>query len=238
MRREQKFLSAVFIIILSLACVFAATPVEAKTTAKIFRKKIKVTTELLPDYSVLVKVTNNNTQPISLYEKIVYKNGSTIIAENPSFKIYGQNSKSTIYQSADSEYLFSGDDPKPTSISTVYSLAKNYLSYKPFKNINKIVSGEITSSEIIDYDNYKPRYQLVNVKVKNISKQRLFGDVVILYYSKGKLVGSKNCTPNISKGESVEERKEYMPYGRDIKDDELIDSIKIVQCDLQYYTYD
>lgn len=249
MKRKQKFLSTAFILILSLVCVLAPTPANAmpkskvnvsvnkkKASAKPTKEKVKASAKLLPDDTILLKITNNNSQTISLSVKMIYKNGTTVMGESNEDRMGGIPGNTTVYRSETYHIYGVDDEQPPTSIDVEYSLA-NYKYYEPLiKNIDKVVSGEMTSVEA-GYSGGDIFDQNVNVEIKNISKKDVYGDVVILCYSGDKLVASAQRRCFVISGGSLYEnvgfqltKKEYLNLN--------INSIKVVQSSLKYDNYE
>lgn len=193
---------------------------------KATKSKVKITTRLLPNENVLVKIVNKNSQTIALDSKIVYKrNGKTIGEESESF--YGIAGNSTVYYSI--AYNFTTTmkgDKKPTSVSVKYNLSTNY--FKPqLKSIKNLISTKITSKEYNEFGDY----QTLHVDVKNKTKHDIYGSITVLYYSKGKLVASEEQSLSINaRSTSYEEWSPFIFADGNYK----IDSIKIVQGDLRY----
>lgn len=223
MKKFKQIAVSVLLLVLVMCTVFPSCVNAADKKPKKSNVTIKAT--LLKDESVLLKVSNKNSQTIALDIKLIYKNGKNVIGESTT-GIYGLKGKTTVYDSKSFAYTQMKDDLKPTSVQVKFSLKDNY--FKPqLKSIKNVVTAEITSTETNDL----MKYQTLHVDIKNISKKDIYGNVTILFYSENKLVGSRNCILSINKGE--ESFEEFSPFI--FSDEEInVDSIKLVQNDLRY----
>lgn len=223
MKKFKQILTSLLLVMLVVCTVFPSNVNAASSKPK--KSKVTVKATLLKDETVLLKVSNKNSQTIALDIKLVYKNGKTVIGEGIT-GVYGLKGKTTVYNSESFTYIQMKDDLKPTSVQVKFSLRNNY--FKPqLKSIKNVVTAKITSTEFDDL----MKYQTLHVDIKNISKKDIYGSVTILFYSGKKLVGSRNCILSINKGETSFE--EFSPFI--FSDEEIhVDSIKLVQNDLRY----
>lgn len=223
MKKFKQILTSLLLVMLVVCTVFPSNVNAASNKPK--KSKVTIKATLLKDETVLLKVSNKNSQTIALDIKLVYKNGETVIGEDTT-SVYGLKGKTTVYNSESFTYTQMKDDLKPTSVQVKFSLKNNY--FKPqLKSIKNVVTAEITSIETNDYS----KYQTLHVDIKNISKKDIYGAVTVLFYSGDNLVGSENCSLSINKGETSFE--EFSPFV--FSDEEInIDSIKLVQNDLRY----
>lgn len=204
--------------------VFPSNAYAAGSKPKKSNVTIKAT--ILKDKTVLLKISNKNSQTIGLDYKVVYKNGKTVIVEDYNW-LASIKGKTTVYDSLDySDYT---NGIKPTSVKVKFSIGTNYG--KPqIKCIKNVITARINS--IKTETNEFGKYQTLNVCFKSISKKFIVGDVIVLFYSGNNLVGSdKGAVNGIYKGETLV--YVYSPFM--FPDEEVnIDSIKIVQQCLKY----
>ena len=223
MKKFKQIMVSLLLVMVVMCTMFPSNVSAAENKPKKSNVKIKAT--LLKDESVLLKISNKNSQTIALDIKLVYKNGKTVIGEGTT-SVFGVKGKSTVYNSEPLYFTKMKDDLKPTSVQVKFSLVNNY--FKPsLKSIKNVVTAEITSIETNDLMGY----QTLHVDIKNISKKDIYGSVTVLFYSGKKLVGSDDCILSINKGEtSFEEFSPFLYLDEKVN----IDSIKLVQNDLRY----
>lgn len=222
MKRFKQIAASLLLVMLVMLIAFPSSANAAGSKPK--KSKVTIKATWLQDKTVLLKVSNKNSQTISADIKLVYKNGETVIAEKKDY-VYGVRGKTTVYKSISSSFSMK-DDLEPTSVQVKFSLRDNYA--KPqLKSIKNVVTAEITSVENYDY----LTYQNVHVDFNNISKRNISGSVTVLFYSENKLVGSENQLLSIKKGET--EFEDFVPMF--YSDERVnIDSIKLVQNNLRY----
>lgn len=219
-------------VVLSLSIIMTGLmpmSVDAAKKSAVSKKKITIKSTLLKDDTVLLKVTNKNSKTVSLSIKITYYNNGRIIGEKTS-GIYGLKGKTTIYDAESSALTIMKDDLRPTKVKVKFSMQSNY--FKPqLKSIGGKLKAKITSVETNDLFNY----QTFHIDITNKSKKKLIGDVVVAFYSSGKMVAAQNCLINIRKGETSFEEISPFIFVSDDEPMHNIDSIKLFQHDVRYY---
>lgn len=227
----MKSLKKMLAVVLSLSIIATGLMpmnVDAAKKSAVSKKKITIRSTLLKDDTVLLKVTNKNSKTVTLSIKITYYNNERIIGEDTT-GIYGLKAKTTIYDAVSSALTIMKDDLRPTKVKVKFSLKSNY--YKPqLKSISGKLNAKITSVET----NNSFNYQTFHIDITNKSKKKLSGDVVVAFYSGGKMVAAEDCFISVRKGETSFEEISPFIFVSDYEPMYNIDSIKLFQHDVRY----
>lgn len=221
----KKLKSCFLVLVMLISLLGVRDTAYARPEPKPEIKNLKISTKVLRNNTVLVKLTNNNDKTVTVDVKLTFKKKKDAIGTGKT-TFFGVGAGTTSYTAVPYTALDFKDGAMPTSVDTKPVIATNCFKGQ-IKDISKILTTKFKNkgtNELWGYDSLK-------VKFNNIAKKDVYGTVVVGYYNHDKLVAAQNCYLEIDKGKSYVEMLYPFIF---ISENINIDEVKLMQNDLRY----